>query len=227
MKRDPATIAKHVTLKNDAYYTDTLTYIEFPKWYGEKGLYVSGDISYVYGIIAVVVGDTYSVTRIPTVINTVPVAINEIERDDGTYIRLCYGKGSKVFETTKVIMHSYLAYNFFEGYFMQGRVPWYINAEDLCYILDNTVQYGGTKLGSNEVNNELLTSFIARSSKDKTVFYRNNPVGNPSYVDLMDVRYSSLTTTNKLAGNYFNESVVSALVQKEKKPTTLENHVRV
>lgn len=227
LKRDPKFIASHVTVKDGAYYTDTLTMIEFPKWYSEKELFVTGDVSYVYGLFAIVIGDSYSVSRIPTVINTKPVSITEVDRDGETYVQLFYGKGSKVLETTRAIMQPFLAYNFFDSYFMQAKVPWYITPEDLCYIMDNTVSYGGTNLGANQISNELLTGFISRTEKDKAVFYRLNPTGKPRYVDLMDVRYSSLSTTNKLAGNYFNESVTSALIQKETKPTTLENHVRV
>ena len=227
MIRDPKFIASHVSVKDDAVYTDTLTAIEFPKWYADRGMFASSEVTFVYGIFAIVIGDKYSLSRIPTVLNTSPVSIVEVERDDQVYTQLLYGKGSKMLDSTKAIMHSYMAYDFFDTYFMQAKVPWFMGKDDLAFILDNTVKYAGTSLGSIEANNELLTSFITRSSKDKTVFYRNNPVGQPSYVDLMDVRYSSLTTTNKLAGNYFNESLVSALVQKESKPTTLENHVRV
>jgi len=35
-----------------------------------------------------------------------------------------------------------------------------------------------------------------------------------------------MSTLNKLAGNYYTESLVSALVQKEKEPTKLEMLVR-
>lgn len=227
LKRDPKFIAAHVTLQNGAYVTDALTIIEFPKWYADKGLFVTGEVSYIYGLFATIIDDKYSTSRIPTVINTTPVSAGEIERDGMQYIQLFYGKGSKVFDSEQVIMNPYLAYNFFDGYYMQAKVPWYMTQEDLCYAMDNTTVYAATNLGAKEVNNELLTSFISRSSKDPSIFYRHNPVGKPTYVDLMDVRYSALTTTNKLAGNYFNEAIVSALVQKESKPTTLENHVRV
>lgn len=227
LTRDPKFISQHVTAKDGGYVTDTYTAIEFPKWFSEKGLFVTGEVSYVYGLFAIVIGDKYSVSRIPTVINTSPVSIMEIDRDGEIYIQLLYGKGSKVFDSEKIIMNPYLAYNFFDGFYMQAKVPWYMAADDLCYAMDNTVKYGATNLGSKEVNNELLTSFITRNQKDPSIFYRVNPTGKPLFVDLMDVRYSSLNTTNKLAGNYFNESIVSALVQKETKPSTLEKHVRV
>lgn len=226
LTRDKQAISKHLTNRDGAYYTDTPLIIEFPKWYQDKELYVSESVHYLYGIFAIIVGDKYSVSQIPTVVTTSPVMVSEIDRDGEVYIQLSYGAGSKVLQSNKAIMQPFLVYNFFDGYFLQAKVPWYIAYEDLCVIMDNTVRYGNTNFGQNQTSNELITSFIARSAKDKRAFYRLAPKGQPSFVDLMDVRYSSLSTINKLAGNYFNESLVSALVHKEKQPTTLENHVR-
>lgn len=226
LKRDPQTVKKCLVNKDNSYYTNKALTIEFPKWYMTKGLYVNEETHYLYGIFAVIVGDVYSVSLIPTVVTTLPIAVNEIERDGDVYIQLMYAAGSKVLESNKAIMQSFLAYDFFDGFFMQAKVPWFVEYEDLCILMNNTVSYGGTNLGVNQVNNELLCSFIARSSKDKREFFRVAPTGKAAFVDLMDVRYSSLSTVNKLAGNYFSESLVSALIQKETVPTTLEKHVR-
>lgn len=226
LKRAPEVIAKYLTNKDGAYYTSQAMTIEFPEWYMTKGLYRNENIHYLYGIFAMVVGNVYSVSLIPTVLTTSPISVNEIEREDGKYIQLMYAAGSKVLQSNKAIMQPFLAYDFFDGFFMQAKVPWYIAYEDLCTLMDNTVSYGGTNLGINQTSNELLSSFIARTGKDKRKFFRTDPSSELAFVDLMDVRYSSLSTVNKLAGNYFNESLVSALVHKEKQPTTLEKHVR-
>lgn len=226
LTRNPKAVEKCLINKEGAFYTSSALTIEFPKWYSEKGLYVSEDVHYLYGIFAIIVGNNYSVSVIPTVVTTLPIMVTEVQREDGAYIQLSYAAGSKILQSNKAIMQPFLAYNFFDGFFMQAKVPWYVGYEDLCKLMTNTVSYGGTNLGRNHTSNELLTSFIARSSKDKSKFFRTAPVGNPEFVDLMDVRYSSLSTVNKLAGNYFNESLVSALVQKETSPTTLEKHVR-
>lgn len=226
MRRDKDAIRKHLTNRDGGFYTDVALTIEFPAWYADKGLYNNEDVHYLYGVFAIIVGETYSVSLIPTVLTTSPVMVGEIERGGEKYIQFSYAKGSKVLQSNRAIMQPFLSYNFFDGYFMQAKVPWYIGYEDLCVVMDNTVSYGGTSLGENQTSNELLASFIARTSGDKRKFFRTDPKGMPSFVDLMDVRYSSLSTVNKLAGNYFNESLVSALVHKETKPTTLEKHVR-
>lgn len=226
LTRNKAAIAKLCPKRDSAFYAEVPTIIEFPKWYQDKELYVVESVHYLYGIFATIIGDKYSVSLIPTVLTTAPVMVTEIDRDGETYIQLMYGAGSKLLESSRAIMQPFLAYNFLDGYFMQAKIPWFIDYDDLPVLLSNTVSYGNTNLGINQTSNELLVSFIARHMKDMRSFYRTDPKGKPAFVDLMDVRYSALSTVNKLAGNYFNESLVSALVHKETRPTTLENHVR-
>jgi TusA-related sulfurtransferase len=226
LKRDPKYIASHLTLKGDAYYTDKQTVIEFPSWYEEKGLYSVTDKTFIYGLFAIIIDDKYSVSLIPTIMYTTPISTVQIDRDGEKYTQLIYGAGDCLIDTNKIIMQTYLIYNFFDSHFMQAKVPWFLGYEDLCRVMGNTKKYAGSDLGSSDIANEVITSFIARTKADKLTFYRQAPNKELTFVDLMDVRYSTLSTVNKLAGNYFEESLVSALVQKEKTPTTLENLVR-
>ena len=226
LKRDPAFLDSIIYQKDGAYYCKEPVNIEFPKWYQDKQLFDIADNTYLYGVFSIVCGEKYSVSIIPTVLVTSPILITEVERNGEPYFQLRYGKDDKIIENEKVIQHSFLSYNFFDAYYMQGKVPWFITYEDMCYILDNMVQYGASNLGINHVSNEVVTKFVTRLKNDKRLFYRTKPDAEYTYVDLMDVRYSTLSTISKLAGNYFDEAVVSALVQQEKSPNKLENLVR-
>ena len=226
LKRDKDYLDKVIEFKDGAYYCKEPVIIEFPKWYQDRQLFDIADHTYLYGIFAILCGDKYCVSIVPTVLVTAPVLITEIDRDEVPYFQLKYGKGDKIIESERVIQHSFLSYNFFDAYWMQGKIPWFIEESDLCFILDNMVQYGASNLGVNHVSNEVVTSFIVRDQKDKTVHHRIAPKNPYTYVDIMDVRYSTLSTLSKLAGNYWDEAVVSALVQPEKAPTNLENQAR-
>lgn len=226
MKRDKAYVESTISKKDDGYYTTKKTIIEFPKWYEEKGLYEISDNTFIYGIFAMIVDDKYSVSRIPTVVNTTPIMVKEIERDGDTFIQLIYGPGDKIINGYNVLMQPFLSYEFFNQFYMLAKIPWFMEYDDLIFVMDNTVKYAGNNLGSSAVGNEVLIAFISRDQNNKKKFFRSNPVGRPYFTGLMDVRYSALSTVNKLAGNYPEESLVSALIIKEKKPTTLENHAR-
>ena len=226
MKRDKDFIQSQIYIKDGKIYTKEKTIIEFPKWYENKELLDIQDVTYLYGVFAIIIGDKYSVSVIPTLINTTPIIIREVERENGTYIQFVYGKDDVLIDNTTIAKKDLLSYNIFENLFIYAKTPWFIEYEDLIKILDNIYPYSNSNLGNNFVATELVTSFIARTKKDKSVFLRPDPNAQADYVDLTNVYFSALSTLNKVAGNYFTEGLTSALVQKEVTPTRLENLVR-
>lgn len=226
MKRDKALIESKLYIKDGKVFTKEKTIIEFPKWYANKELLDIQDVTYLYGVFAIIIGDSYSVSVVPTLINTSPIIIGEVDRDGETYIQLIYGKDDCIINNVNVVKKDLLSYNFFENYFIYAKGPWFMGYEDLIKVMDNLQPYSASNLGDNFVAAELVTSFIARTKKDKSVFLRQDPTATPEFVDLTNVYFSALSTLNKVAGNYFTEGLTSALVQKEKEPTQLENLVR-
>lgn len=225
-ERDKVYIDSLIEYKDGAYYCKEPLNIEFPKWYQDKQMFDIADKMYLYGIFSIHHKDKYAVSIIPTVIVTNPILTTEVERDGQPYIQLRYGKGDRLIESEKVIQHSFLSYNFFDANYMQAKVPWFITYEDLCKIMDNMVPYAASNLGANLVGNEVVTSFVTRLKSDKRKFYSSDPSKPYAYVDLMDVRYSTMSTLSKIAGNYFSEGLISSLVQQEQTPSKLEQHVR-
>lgn len=226
MNRDKAFIESKLYIKDGKVFTKEKTIIEFPKWYANKELVDTQDVTYLYGVFAIIIGEKYSVSIIPTLINTSPIIVTEVERNGEIYTQFIYGKDDCLINSTTVLKKDLLSYNFFENYFIYSKVPWFMGYEDLIKVMDNVQAYGGSNLGDNFIASELVTSFIARTQKDKSVFLRQDPTAKPEFVDLTNVYYSALSTLNKVAGNYFTEGLTSALVQKEKEPTKLENLVR-
>ena len=227
MKRDKAFIESKVYIKDNKLYTKEKTVIEFPKWYESKGLANFQEVTEVYGVFCVCIGDKYSVSVIPTLISTKPIMIKEVEKEDGeVYVQCIYGKDDCIIENMNVVKRDILSYTFFETFYMQSRVPWYVEYVDVSRIMDNMLKYGGSKLGENYIASEIVTSFITRSKENKKLFYRQNMGKDYEYVDLMNVYHSLIGTTNKISGNYFTQSLVSGIVQKSDVSTKLEKHAR-
>lgn len=223
LKRNPSSIQNKVYIKDNKLYAKEKTIIEFPKWYLDKELGSIQEVAYVYGIFAMIIGNEYSVSVIPTLLQTSPIMVTEIEREDGVvYMQFVYGKDDCVLDDMKAVKFDVISYNFFETYFMYARVPWYVEYEDLARIMDNLPGYAKSGVGGNPIANELVSSFITRSVKDKHVFHRQDIKSSYTYVDLMSRFYSVAATVNKLGGNYMTESIVSALVQPSTKTTKLE-----
>lgn len=226
LTRDKNYIESRLYIKNDKVYTKDKAIIEIPKWYQDKNFLEISDKTYMYGIFALIIDNKYSVSTIPTLISTIPIDITEVIKNDVEYINFLYGRDDPIVDNIKIVKHDILSYYLFENFYLQSKIPWFVEYEDLIKLMDNVKEYANSNLGSNYIASELVTSYIARLKEDKSLFYRQNIKKEYTFIDLMDVYYAVNTTLNKLSGGYFNEALVSAIVQKEKEPSRLENLVR-
>lgn len=226
MIRNKKTIEQHVKLVDNKYVTDTLTVIEFPKRYLDKEIATIADKTYVYGIFAIIIGEVYSVSLIPSSIETNPLYIKENIRDNVEYIQFYYGKDMPIIENKNVIRNKVNTYNILEEFYLRGNIPWYIDYEDLNTIFNNMRYYADSAIGDTKLTNEIITSYIARDPSDMHIFHRLSKNKESVYIALDDIYYATLGTVNKLSGSYFDKGIVSALVQPEKSPTKLEQIIR-
>ncbi len=229
LTRDKAFIEQNLIVKDNKVFTKEKLIIEFPKWYENKEFLDRQSVTYLYGVFAMIIGNKYSVSVIPTLITTQPIMVNEVEKEDGEYIQFIYGKGDCIIENINVVKKELLAYNLFENFFIYSRVPWFIEYEDLIRITDNLSNYAKSNLGNNQIAMELVISFIARCVEDKRLFFRQKEKdykSTPEYVDLLNIYWSVRSSAGKLGGNYFSRSLVSAIVQPETEETKLEKLVR-
>ncbi|QXN70526.1 hypothetical protein AGENTSMITH_122 [Bacillus phage vB_BspM_AgentSmith] len=224
MKRDAKVISSNLYEKGGKIYCKQKCIIEFPKWYADKDLLNMAELSHVFGVFAIIIGETYSVSVIPTILTTNPLIVKEVVKDGVEYTQFHYGKDDPILENTKAVKKEMVSYSLFESFFMYSKVPWYIEYDDLVRLLDNLAKHAGSKLGNNLIANEVLVGFVTRNAKDKKVYHRQVIKDPYVYIDLMNVYYAVSTVTNKLAGNYFQNAIVSAIAQKEKTTTKLEQH---
>jgi hypothetical protein len=230
LTRDPEFIkSKMYSIKSigdNRLMTSEKTIIEFPKYYEDKGLLKIEKTVTLYAIFAIIIDNKYSVSLIPTTINTKPLLINEVEREDGIYYQFIYGKNTAIIDNMITIRNKLLSYDLFDSFFMLNKIPWFMEYEDMLRILDNLPKYGESNLGANLISNEIIVSFITRQRQDPIKFYRQDTSKEHMYVDLNDVFYSVMSNVSRLGGSYFNDSLISAINQKEKEPTKLTNLVR-
>ena len=225
LKRDAKGIQSLIYIKDGKYYCKEKCTIEYPAWYEDRSLGEQGEEIKYYGIAAIIVGERYCVSVVPTLCSSSPVSVSEIERDGTVYKQLNFGKDDPIINNINVVKHTLKSYEFFEGFFMRARIPWFMEYEDIVKSLDNLVKYGGSNVGGSLIANEILTSFITRPVKDKSSYYRQVG-GDYVYVDLMNVYHSAIGTVNKLAGNYFSNAITSTLVQENTGETKLERHMK-
>jgi len=207
--------------------------IYIPARFVERNLAELGVENYITGICAIVVGDFFAVMNVCAMLKIEPVQTLKIRIQGDEYYEFYFPKGSTVITTTELVKKDTLVYRIYDEIISKGKVPWYLDYNDLGKIFDTAKLHAGANIGQNSEVTELIVSMIARDRVDKTKYYRTvinslddlkkNP---PTYIPLRSVIYAATNTTNKLAGSYFATSTVSALVSPATRTERIEAILR-
>lgn len=207
--------------------------IYIPARFAERNLAELGVENYITGICAIVIDGSYAVMSVCAMLKINPVQTLKIKISGEEYYEFLFNKGSVVIETLELVKKDTLVYRIYDEIISKGKVPWYMDYNDLGKIFDTSKLHAGANIGQNSEVTELIVSMIARDRHDKTKYYRTvvkdsedlkkNP---PSFIPLRSVIYAATNTTNKLAGSYFATSTVSALVSPASRTERIEGMLR-
>ncbi len=205
--------------------------IYIPARFAEQDLAYLGINNYIVGIYAIVVDDMYyGVSTVNAMINIDPTDSNKIKLEDSEYIEFIFAPGSTVFKSVNLVKIDVLTYKIYDEIFSKGRVPLYLDYNDLGGIFDTAKYHANANLGTTGEVTELIASMISRDSINKTKYYRttvqslsdvrNNP---PAFIPMRSVAYAATNTTTRLGGSYFDKGVVSALVNPSDRVERIES----
>ena len=236
LKRNPSIVISQLhETKAHSIITKSDCIIQFPKRFLERGMAEIGSDTYVFGMYALIMSNNYAISTIPAMVRTNPSRISETEIDGVLYFNFHYNAGDVLIENTNVIRKDTLIYNLTEEFFLKGNVPWYISYEDLGKIYDKAQEFADSNVAKNYATMEAIAAYISRSPKDRAIHLRHilktrQDVNQttPTYIGIYgNVFYAAPGTVNKLAGSYFQDAVVSALVQPSNKASHVESLLRV
>jgi hypothetical protein len=207
-----------VTLADKRVITKEGCVIHIPTRYIDRELANVGVTSSTLGILAIVdFKGRYSVLRIPSRLNISPSSISRVMIDNTDYTLFRFEPGTVVFTSTMCVKVDTLTYYVFDELFLKGKVPWFIDYNDLGMIFTSSEEYAGTKVAANRIVIEMITSHVGRVRGDKTKFFRHavKTLQEASgrgveFISLNNVSYSPSSTMYKLAGSYMDEGLVSA-----------------
>ncbi len=230
LKRKPDIIKSCFKIVGNSIILNKEISVIFPTRFINRKLAYMGDTVNVLGIFAIVdENNNYAIMNIPAMIELTPSMSNEINIEDDPYMLLEFNQYDVFSNNTKLLQEDGFIYDLFDDFFIQGNIPWYLDYEDLSNILVLSQKYAGSRIGSNPLGLEILTSIAARVSSDKTIFYRTlskdmekMKKDKPSYVALQNIYYTFSSTLAKTSGSYYKDGIVSAIVNKEKKKNKLE-----
>jgi hypothetical protein len=229
-KRNASVVKSQLVTKDHQVFTKVPCKIHIPMRFSQINLAEIGIETYIYGLFAIILeSGEYAVMNIMAMVKINPDKVLTTEINSEGYYEFIFDAGSTIIENTSVIRKDSLFYPVINELIFRGGVPWYVDYEDLGKAFDSGKKFADNNAGKSYEVNELLASMISRSRKDRAIFYRHseNPKEKkPDYIALTSIFYSVKNTVNKLAGNYFTEGLVSALVEPSQSTEKIEQLLR-
>lgn len=233
--RDPARV--HACLKelpDGRLVTTKGVKIYVPTRFAERGLAQIGIETHIVGIYAITVEDKYyGVSLVNAMQRIQPTSTVKVVLDDDEYYEFSFAPGATVVSSVQLVRTDTLVYKIYDEIIAKGRVPWYLGYPELAKLFDTAQYHAGANIGQNHEVTELIVSMIARDPKNRARYYRQvvqSPADvvktPPVFIPLRSVTYAATNTTNKLAGSYFKEGLVSALVTPAERVERIEELLR-
>ncbi len=205
-----------------------------PTRFAERGLASIGIETNIVGIYAIVTEDNfYGVSMVNAMMRIEPTSTVKIQIDGEEFYEFYFEAGSTVCSSVMLVKTDTLVYKIYDEIIAKGRVPWYLEYSDLGKLFDTAFYHAGARIGTNHEVTELIISMIARNPKDRHQYYRKDVVSlddmklnPPAFIPLRSVTYAATNTLNKLAGSFFTEGVVSALVNPTDRVERIEDLLR-
>lgn len=220
-------------LDNGAYITTKQIKIQFPIRFKDIKLAILGETSYVFGLFAIFQENNYTLLSLNCYIELAKAKIEKSVINDVEYYNFVYEPGDVVFNTLKVVARSNLLFIAIDEFVFKGKMPWYVSYEDAGQLFETAVEYAGTSAKIIPEVEEFFAAYIARSKEDRSLFirevaqnYEDYDLTKISWVPFRSIYWSSPGTVNKLAGAYFNDGIVAALVNPSNKVERIESVIR-
>lgn len=236
-KRNPKEIAKKLKIVGtQTIATDNLR-ILFPSRFTSKGLCFLDKITNLISYYCIVDdNNNYAITNEPVFQSLQPdkismVNIKGLPTSEISYIMLKFYKDSTVVVNNNLVQDTSIMFNILDEFYNNGKVPWYMNYEDISNIFRNSKKYTGNGIGNDPVGFDILASLI---SKDKTglkpykeIIRSRDDIFKEKivYTKLADVQ-SFKDTAAKLIGNYFDAGLTSAIVEDETESSDISKILR-
>jgi len=235
LKRAPEKIHEClVELPDGRLITKKQLKIYIPVRFEERLLASIGIETQITGIYAIVLDDTYyGVSIVNAMMRIEPTSTIKVEIEGTGYYEFTFDPGSTVVANINLVKNDTLVYRIYDEIIAKGRVPWYLGYQELGKLFDSAKDHADANVGQNHEVTELLISLISRDPNDRHKYYRQSvntlddiKKTHPAYIPLRNVTYMATNTTNKLAGSYFGEGLVSALVSPSSRTEKIEDLLR-
>lgn len=208
--------------------------IQIPERWVDKGLANISSVVSVFGFFPIIFEDNvYSVMNVCGLIDIKPTSIGKVKIDEDPYIDFIFDGPTTLIDNVNIVKQDTITYNVLEELFIGGKVPWWCGIHDLCCIFDTADIHAGSNIGAMQEIIEFISGVVCRKKDNMSVSIRHGAESQKDidldrieFVPLMSVLYSVNNTTAKLSGSYFQDGVVSAIVNPASRVSKVERILR-
>lgn len=207
--------------------------IQVPARFREIGLAKIGAQTYVFGLFAMILeSGEYALCNVSSYIELGAWSFEKEDIDGEEYLNLIFEPGSILFKTKDLISRPALVYRALDEFVFKGKVPWYVGYEDMGKLFDTAKKYAKTRADIIPSVTEFIAAYIARDKNDRSKFLRETSKSYPDFeknlawVPMRSVFWSAPGTVNKLTGAYFQDGIVSAIVNPSDRVEKIEGILR-
>ncbi len=234
MKRSPEKVLSALKeLPNGRVVTTKKLTITFPVRFRDIHLAVIGKVSFVYGLFAILMDDDYALCNINGYVELGEASIKIEKVGEIEYYKFTYEPGDTVIMTKDIVARSNLIFTAIDEFVFKGKVPWYVGYEDMGMIFRTAQTFAGSRARIIPSMMEFFAAYIARKNANRVEYVREGAKSRADFtrdkiawVPLRSVFYSAPGTVNKISGAYFNDGIVSALVNPSEKAGSVESVLR-
>lgn len=191
-----------------------------PQRYVNKGLAGVGETVWSVGeFVMTTDSGYYCAMLVPGIITLTPTEVRQVKLDGNAYYELAFAAGSTVIESTWIPKSDTCIPPLFNELVINGNIPYGFSLFDLMKCFHLAPKYAGFKMGANPQVFETIINIIARDPDDLNKQYRGVPMAladvykkPPTIVGLRNPAVTSTNTVAKLIGSYFQDGIVSSLI---------------
>ena len=163
----------------------------------------------------------------PNHVEIVPSSIENVTIDAEPYVKLHLKKNDLLLKTTEVVKNQLITFPVYTEYVKSGRTLKAIPYEELSFLFDRIMKFGGIKFPVDHAIYEMIFAHLARKADDIMTPFRNTDMkGDYQQVPLTDVPHAATSTTSRVIGAYYTDGVNAAVNNHNLAPSSIEDILR-
>ncbi len=204
-----------------------------PKRFEAKKLAIIASEVRVIGIFAIVIDQTYAVSKALAMMQLTPSSTSVVKIDDDEYYEFSFDAGAVVCPNINLVQTDQLAFKVYDEIIAGGHIPGFIAGDDLAKLFDTAKYHCNVTLSPTNAPLEMIAAAISRDPSDLRRYYRHaietiddQKTKPPHFIAFRNVIRGATNTTARLMGSYFDDGIMSALVNPSEKAEGIETLLR-